>query len=158
MPVTPFHFGPGLLLKAAAPGAISFAAFVAANVVIDVESLVNLVSGTHPVHATLHTFAGSLAVGALVGVAIGFAGRWRASPSSEWAPRPAFAGGILGGATHPVLDGIMHADIRPFLPLTAENPLYRVVGLDALHAVCAVAGLVGLLVLAWRGWPRTREW
>ena len=55
-------------------------------------------------------------------------------------------------STRPLLDGIMHGDIRPFLPLTPDNPLYRVVGLDVLHGACVVAGVVGAGVLAWRRW------
>lgn len=150
MPVTPFHFGPGLLLKAAAPRAVSFSAFAAANVAIDVESLVNLLTGRYPVHATLHTFAASLLVGVLAGGAVGLFGRWRRTRSPEFLPRPALTGGLLGGMSHPFLDGIMHGDIRPFLPLTEENPLYRLVGLDALHSACVVAALLGTVVLAWR--------
>lgn len=155
MPVTPFHFGPGLLLKAAAPRAVSFSAFVAANVVIDVESLVNLVSGRYPIHAELHTFVSSLLVGVLVGGLIGLFGRWRRTQSPEWSLGPALAGGVAGGVSHPFLDGIMHGDIRPFLPITAENPLYRLVELDTLHSACTVAGLLGAVFLAWRWSSRT---
>ena len=67
MPITPYHFGPGALLKALAPKRVSLLAFVAANVVIDVESLVNLLAGRQPVHATLHTFIAATAVGVLTG-------------------------------------------------------------------------------------------
>jgi len=42
-------------LQAIAPRHISFLAFCAANVLIDVESLYNLVQRRHPVHAFFHT-------------------------------------------------------------------------------------------------------
>ena len=154
MPVTPFHFGPGLLLKAAAPRALSLTAFAAANVVIDVESAVNLVAGRHPVHATLHTLPAATAVGLLVGLGLsGLGVLRRRSDSAELALRPALVGGLLGGATHPLLDGVMHGDIRPFLPLTGANPLLGAVGLGALHLLCVAAGAAGLLWMAWR-WQR----
>ena len=57
MPFTPLHFGPGLLLKAAAPRHVSFTAFVASQVLIDLESLYNILRGAWPVHRELHTFA-----------------------------------------------------------------------------------------------------
>jgi hypothetical protein len=76
MPITPFHFGPGALLHAMAPRHVSFIAFCAANVLIDVESLYNLVNQRHPVHAFFHTYAGAT----LAGSRSAF-GRW------PWAPR-----------------------------------------------------------------------
>ena len=51
----------------------------------------------------------------------------------------------------------MHTDIRPFLPMSAENPLFRIVGLDVLHTACFVAGLAGLVGLAWRASQSPRE-
>lgn len=38
MPITPFHFGPGLLGKGLLPAKLSVTAFVAAQIVIDCES------------------------------------------------------------------------------------------------------------------------
>ena len=154
MPVTPFHFGPGLLLKAAAPRWVSLTAFAAANVAIDVESLVHLATGQHPVHATLHTFAASLAMGVAAGGIVGGIGRRRRVSHGEFAARPALVGGLLGGVSHPLLDGVMHSDIRPFLPWSAENPLYRLVELGTLHGACVASAALGVAVLAWRASAR----
>ena len=131
-------------------------AFVVANVLIDLESVVNLVTGRHPVHAELHTFAASLGVGVVAGVAVALVGRWRRRRDAEWAVRPALAGGVAGGLGQPLLDGIMHGDIRPFLPVTADNPLFRIIGLDALHTACLVTGAVGAAWLAWRWSSRAK--
>ena len=71
MPVTPFHFGVGLLGKGVAPRAVSLCAFVASQVVIDCESAYFLfVARAEPVHRALHTFALATPVGALVGLAV----------------------------------------------------------------------------------------
>ena len=45
MPITPFHFGPGAALHALAPKHVSFLAFAAANVIIDVEPLYFMLAG-----------------------------------------------------------------------------------------------------------------
>ena len=37
------------------------------------------------------------------------------------------------GSTHPFLDGIMHADIRPLMPFAPGNPFLGLIGLGALH-------------------------
>ncbi len=82
MPVTPFHFGPGALAKAAAPKHFSLIVFGLTQVAIDLESLYFLVQGSWPVHRLLHTFAGAGLValgGMLLGPALanGFLGRLR---------------------------------------------------------------------------------
>jgi membrane-bound metal-dependent hydrolase YbcI (DUF457 family) len=55
--------------------------------------------------------------------------------------------GIFGGIFHSVLDGIMHADIRPFRPFTDANPLYGLVSLRVLYLFCIVTGFVGAALL-----------
>ncbi len=145
VPFTPYHFGPGLLVKAAAPRAFSLTAFVAANVAIDVETGLNMLAGRTPLHATLHTFPAAAAVGLAAGLAVWAAERLVGPAAGAEAQRgPAVAGGLLGGLSHSLLDGLMHADIRPFLPLTEANPLFRLVGVATLHEICVVFGVAGL--------------
>lgn len=67
MPVTPFHFGPGLLAKGVLPGHFSLSTFVAVEVAVDIETLVNLSAGRWPLHTWAHTLPGSVAVAAVVG-------------------------------------------------------------------------------------------
>lgn len=158
VPVTPFHFGPGLLGKGLAARWYSWTAFAASNVFIDCESLYYLWRGAWPVHRQLHTFLGA----GLVGVAtalllIGIRALWprlrtalaAKSPSvrAEATPLGIVVGGMLGALTHPLLDGIMHSDIQPFQPWTASNPLHGVIGVAALHEGCLAAGLVGAILL-----------
>jgi len=59
VPVTPFHFGPGAALHAAAPRHVSFLAFCAANVLMDVEPLYYMLSGQFPLHRFFHTYVGA---------------------------------------------------------------------------------------------------
>lgn len=152
MPVTPVHLGPGLLLKGLAPERVSLSAFVLANVVIDAESVVNLLAGRWPVHAALHTLGGALAAGVLSGVAVARLGRGRGWRASEAGWGPALTGGVLGGLGQTLLDAIMHADLRPFLPATDANPLLGAVDLSVLHTLCVLAGALGLVALGVRWW------
>ena len=73
----------------------------------------------------------------------------------EWIP--ALSGGALGGLFHSLLDGIMHADIRPFHPFSDANPLRGILSLDQLHAACVVAGAIGALWLLGRVWRGGRS-
>jgi hypothetical protein len=63
MPITPLHFGPGLLLKATAPHHFSWCAFVAANVLIDIEPAAYWIIEGEPHHRFLHTYFGATIVG-----------------------------------------------------------------------------------------------
>lgn len=157
MPFTPFHFGPGAVLHAVAPGYVSFLAFCGANVLVDVEPLYFMLKGEDPLHRFFHTYVGvSLVVAATVAVFL-FARRMsRVVPLPDlfqWkqlSVRAVFIGAALGGYTHIVLDSIMHADIRPLAPFSEANGLYLWVDLGDLHWYCFVAGVVALLVLGLR--------
>jgi membrane-bound metal-dependent hydrolase YbcI (DUF457 family) len=155
MPVTPFHFGPGTLLKAIAPRSVSLAAFALSQIAIDVESGYHLVRNEWPVHREVHSFLVTGVVGALTGVAVWSVGRsldpsGEARIRAEVALSPALVGGLAGGLSHPLLDGIMHSDVRPFWPFSAANPFLGAMGLGALHLLCFAAGVVGLYALALR--------
>ena len=123
MPITPFHFGPGVLFHSAAPPRVSFLAFVAANGITDVESIYNVLAGNFPDHRFLHTFVGAALVTALT-VALFMATRRLARSVTlpnwfQWQKLPLAAvivGAALGAFSHIVLDGIMHADMRPLAP------------------------------------------
>jgi membrane-bound metal-dependent hydrolase YbcI (DUF457 family) len=152
MPVTPFHFGPGLLVKAVAPRHVSLTAFVGANVVVDLESGYFLLTGGWPVHRTLHTFVAATLVGLCVGFLVHRVRGHVASRENASNPQlySALLGGGLGGWSHALLDGMMHTDMRPLRPFTDTNPLLLAIGIGALHLFCVGAGAVGLLWLSFR--------
>ena len=160
MPFTPFHFGIGLAIKGAARPLFSWSAFVAAQVLIDCESLYYLLQREYPVHRFFHSFIGATAMGLIAAVAwillVGLAKLllprlvlpWMhpTSPvSSEFSSFAVIVGGLLGGASHTFLDAVMHRDVRPFLPFSDHNPFLGLIGVGTLHMACVVAGIVGLI-------------
>ena len=162
MPFTPYHFGPGLLVKGIAARWYSWTAFVAAQIAIDCETLYYLIRHEYPLHRRLHTFVGAAIVG--VATAVSLMGvKWlaqrtaprlmdsfrsrRPSVQAESSTTGLLVGGLVGGVTHPLLDGLMHTDIKPLLPWTESNPLLGVVGVEELHLVCEIAGLIGLVLV-----------
>lgn len=157
MPFTPFHFGPAMLVKAVAPRRFSWSAFVLTQVIIDCETLYNIVLRRYPLHRELHTFVGATAAG--IGSALLMLGALRALPKfkkpspaliSESSTQAIWAGAILGGLSHPLLDGVMHDDVLPFSPWSTSNPFLGAIELGALHLSCFVAGVAGLvLVVRW---------
>ena len=160
LPVTPFHFGPGLLIKAAAPRHFSLLSFVATEVVVDVEVVVRIARGSWPIHGELHSLLGSTIVGLAVGLTIHQIGRWvrRRRPRIQARPMlraelslpTSIAGGLIGGVSASLLDALMHEDVQPFWPFAAGNPLLGTIGWGALHIACGLAVIVGLGALAYR--------
>lgn len=152
MPVTPFHFGPGLLLKSAAPRHVSFTAFAATQVAVDVEPLYHILRHEYPVHRVLHTVWAAGAMGLAVGLAVWAGARDRTrrldSRAREDLERnAAIVGGLLGGITHPLLDGLMHRDMRPLWPFAQTTWVVGPDGVVALHVGCILAGALGAAVL-----------
>ena len=179
MPITPLHFGPGLLFRSFSRH-ISLAAFIVANCIIDIEPIVTFLFTGDPMHRFMHTYIGATLAAAATAV---FAKR----PSEQWLrywntklspiqakwlgcretiSYPAFWIGALSGAwSHIWLDSIMHIDVEPWWPFESGNPSHGLIDLDHLHALCVVAGFFGLLLLAWKSWvttsplfPALRKW
>ncbi|HZX30917.1 MAG TPA: hypothetical protein VFF03_06175 [Rhodocyclaceae bacterium] len=154
MPITPFHFGPGAAFHALAPKRISFLAFCAANVLIDVEPLYYMRTDQYPLHRFFHTYIGATLI-VLMTVALFMAAR--AFAQRLWLPNPfgwcelgipaVAMGAALGSYSHIVLDSLMHADIAPLAPFTASNPLLGLVSLAVLHWGCAATGVLGAIIL-----------
>jgi len=163
MPATPFHLGPGLLIKAAAPRQFSMAAYSLTQVVIDIESGYYLLHKKFPVHREMHTFLLGGLIGILCGLLVSRLGAWMTRPrdvvgealAAEFRLSVAVISGIVGGLLHEVLDGIMYADMRPFSPFSAANPLYGLASVRMVYLFCVVTAVVGAaLLLAWEWRPR----
>ncbi len=164
MPITPFHFGPGAAIHAVAPKHISFLAFCAANVLIDIEPLYYMLTQQYPLHRFFHTYVGAtcivLATGLLFYTARGVAARlhgWAGMPwlraALAWhglAPHAVWLGAAACAYSHVVLDSVMHADMAPLAPFSQANALHGLVPVDLLHLFCLVAGAAGVLLVEWR--------
>jgi membrane-bound metal-dependent hydrolase YbcI (DUF457 family) len=157
MPITPFHFGPGAIIHAVAPRHVSFLAFCAANILIDVEPLYYMVTNQFPLHRFLHTYVGASVI--LAATLALFAGALRLAsvvplPNvfgwKQLTIGPVAVGAALGGYSHIVFDSLMHSDIQPLSPFSEANPLLRAVSLSTLHWSCFAAGLFGLVVIGMR--------
>jgi membrane-bound metal-dependent hydrolase YbcI (DUF457 family) len=144
-------------MHALAPRKISFLAFAASNVLVDIEPAYFMLTGQHPLHRFFHTYLGAmLAAAATVAVLAALLRAAKVFPLPDpfqWQRLrlgPIALGAVLGTASHVLLDSVMHADIRPFAPFSQANPLYRVVPLDDLHRLCLLAAAAAIVVLVLR--------
>jgi membrane-bound metal-dependent hydrolase YbcI (DUF457 family) len=157
LPITPFHFGPGALVAVASRRSVSFLAFAATNVLIDVESLYNMVTAQPRIHTFFHTYIGSTAAAALTLLAF-LPGRWLALKLPAWPllgwrrlkVSAVVLGSLVGAWSHVLIDSFMHGDITPLAPYSNANPLYQLVSLRVLHLGCIVAGAAAVVWYLWR--------
>jgi membrane-bound metal-dependent hydrolase YbcI (DUF457 family) len=167
MPLTPFHFGPTLLIGYPLRSRMDLVTFLMASVITDVRAILvffGILSG--PLHGMLHnTYLGSFAV------ALGFAGsvllfsRRYPSIAQQISSRPESVAAVVlasvaGTWLHVTLDGFLHPDMQPFYPL-AGNPLYHFGGIAwvIIYGLCILTfpvfmGMVGISAV-WKRWQAT---
>ena len=160
MPFTPYHFGPGLAVKAAAPRYFSLSVFVFSQVLIDLEPLYFMLTGEWPVHRFFHTCLGATVIaavsyvpgGPLCGLCLaifrrdfGFRMSDVLAAMKMITPTAALSAAIIGSYSHVALDSIMHGDTHPLAPFSDANPLLHSISVAELHLYCIVAGLAGLI-------------
>lgn len=163
MPFTPFHFGPGYLAAAATskrPALFSFYVFALSQVVIDCETLYNMLTDAPRLHTFFHTFAGSLAAGALTlalyrpvyllaDIPVRLfpdlkqdLERWRAWDGRSPTFRTAVVTALLGAWSHVLFDAVDHSDVQPLAPWSGANPLHGLVSSGHIYLSFLLCGIV----------------
>lgn len=151
MPFTPIHMGPGILIKALLQGSFSLMVFGWAQIIMDIQPLIVLITGEGHLHGVSHTYVGAslLAIfSALSGKYLSEFGLLILGVSKKSNPIKiawwvVFVSAFIGTYSHVVLDSIMHSDVEPFYPITLHNSLYSIITIDQLHKLCLYSGIVG---------------
>ena len=166
MPITPFHFGAGLLFRGVSRH-VSLSAFIIANCLIDIEPIATFLLTGDPMHRFMHTYLGATLAGVVTAL---FAKRpaeqliafWnsRLSPQqahwlrcSESIPTHSiWIGAFLGAWSHIWLDAFMHVDVEPWWPFETGNAAHGTLDMTLLHELLVIAGVMGLLLIGSRRW------
>ena len=172
MPFTPLHMGPGLAFKAVGGRHFSVLVFGIAQVIIDIEPLIGMVTGAEVLHGWTHSYFGATFLGLLSMLLAPPLCRpilarwnselghhrlgWLGSPP-EIGLLPVATGAFVGTYSHVVLDSIMHVDMKPFFPWSAANDLHGFISISVLHSVCVVAGFIGVAAWLVTGLRRRRQ-
>lgn len=148
MPVTPLHMGPGILLKALLPSRFSLMVLGWAQIVMDLQPLLAMLTGQGELHGLSHTGIGTgllAVVAALSGKCLGELGLHLVGPRRplpiRWAA--AWLGAGIGTASHVLLNSLVHADIRPWAPFSAANGLLGRVSWGTVEWLCLASGALG---------------
>ena len=150
MPFTPFHMGPGILVKSLLQGGFSLMVFGWSQIVMDLQPLVAIITGKGELHGFTHTYIGSTFVAIFSAITGKYLSQWALVILSNGAQRGieirwriAFLSAFIGAYSHVLLDSIMHADVMPLAPFIHVNDLLGLVSIDLLHKLCVYSGVVG---------------
>lgn len=151
MPFTPYHMGPGILVKALLRGSFSLMAFGWTQVIMDVQPLIVMLTNKGTLHGFTHTYAGAAGIALFAAVTGKYLAQFalRLGPRSSrrviaipWAV--AFVSAFIGSFSHVALDSFIYTDIQPLAPFSGANRLFGLVSAPALHDLCAYSGLAGV--------------
>lgn len=142
MPITPLHFGPGVLARAAIGPRFGLAGYLVAQVLLDLEpglKLFGLMAEGIGLH-TLHTIAvAPLYVAATLWLVWGLRRIWHAvSPAPFWTE---VLGATIGVASHLALDALYHIDVATGLGYPGASALVPREVLDGGLAVMLLASM-----------------
>lgn len=151
MPFTPFHMGPGILIKALLQGGFSLMVFGWAQIVMDLQPLIVLLSGEGHLHGFSHSYLGATLLAIFSALSgkylselglklLGIASKHKPIIITWWV---AFTSACIGTYSHVVLDSIMHSDVEPLYPLTQANALLGLISVAELHQFCLYSAVVG---------------
>ena len=154
MPFTPFHMGPGILIKALLQGSFSLMVFGWAQIIMDIQPLIVLIVGEGHLHGFSHTYIGATllaVVSALSGKYLSEIGLLILGISNKINPIKikwfvAYISAFIGTFTHVILDSIMHQDIEPFYPFVDSNNLLGIMSIVELHKLCIYSAGVGAAI------------
>lgn len=174
MPFTPFHMGAALIAKPGLKRNFSVITFGIAQVAMDIEPGIGMLTGADVLHGPTHTILGALVIAYLVMLIAPLVcnfllSKWnkevthhglhwlaQAQATSKTA---VIVGAFFGTLSHVALDSMMHHDIQPLWPFSKANPLMGLVSHDGVYQLCAVAGFLGAVLWVAMQWigrtPRT---
>ena len=152
MPFTPLHMGPGMAVKAVAQERFSLVIFGWAQILVDLQPLVVVLTHEGQTHGVTHTFVG----GAVLGAAAAASGkpmadallnlfRKKGKPRLHISWKTAWWSGLVGGLSHVLLDGLIYPDMSPFWPFVKGTRM-DIFTSRGMIAFCIFSGLAGLLV------------
>jgi len=165
MPFTPIHMGPGILIKSLLQGSFSLMVFGWAQIVMDIQPLIVLISGEGHLHGFTHTFVGAIlitVIAALTGKYLSEFGLKIIRISKNDNPISivwwvVFLSAFIGSFSHVLLDSIMHSDVEPFFPFILDNQFLGLISVSMLHKVCLYSGLVGAAIYYGVNWKLKKK-
>ena len=154
--------GAALIVKPGLNQNFSVITFGIAQVAMDIEPAIGMLTGADVLHGPTHTILGALVIACLVMlIAPSICGYLLTKRNKEFihyklpwlvhsetvSTTAVFAGAFFGTLSHVALDSLIHHDIQPLFPFSKANPLMNLITHDGVYQLCAIASILG--VAAW---------
>jgi membrane-bound metal-dependent hydrolase YbcI (DUF457 family) len=146
--------GPGLLIKAMLQGSFSLMVFGWAQIVMDIQPLIVLITQQGQLHGFTHTFVGATLIGlfaAVTGKHLSEFGlkvlQIATKENPVYISWPVTVGSaFIGSFSHVVLDAVMYHDVEMYFPWSRDNPLLGMLSLEQMHLLCLASAAVGAVL------------
>lgn len=153
--------GAAFIVKPGLGRHFSIITFGIAQVAMDIEPLIGMLTGEEVLHGLSHTIFGALVIACLVllvapGICNFLLRRWNKEVEHYKLPwlvetvpvsrLGVIAGAFFGTLSHVLLDSLMHHDIQPLSPFSAANPLMGLMPHDGIYWLCAITGVMGAML------------
>jgi len=157
MPFTPFHIGPALLIF----GILAFldpVALIYGSVLVDLEPIVVMFFlRMGPLHGPVHSVVGVMLLLPLIYVVtvitrrlFPFVDSLFVSKGKKFSYQATVLGVLVGVFSHLILDSFLYPELNLVWPFSYWNPLLYMVPSLLVYDFCAVAFVVGLLLVLLR--------
>lgn len=141
-----------MAIKAVAQDKFSLIIFGWAQILVDLQPLVVILTNEGQTHGITHTFVG----GAILGTVAAGSGKnlaeWllnlfrkKSKPRVQVSWKTTWWSGLTGGLSHELLDALIYPDMRPFWPFVKGTRMDVFSSLE-MTAFCIFTGSAGLLV------------
>jgi hypothetical protein len=153
--------GPGILIKSVLHGFFSLIIFGWAQILMDLQPLLVIITGKGNLHGFSHTYIGAT----LIALVSAFTGKWVYEIIMKFikkdfteyqkklfdVPKKLTVGvcilsSLLGTYSHVILDSIMHADVEPLYPVNLENEFHLFISIESLYKICIYTGIIGSMI------------
>ena len=153
MPFTPIHLGIAVPVKAISKKKFNFLIFAWAQVVMDLQPLIVILTHRGQTHGISHTLIGAIVLGLVTSVS----GKYALELAAKFVNWPYLESGILswkvvfisayfGTLSHLLLDVLIYPDVELLWPFVEGNPLMFGFLPSEVIGFCFVCALVGGLI------------
>jgi membrane-bound metal-dependent hydrolase YbcI (DUF457 family) len=146
--------GPGLLIKTLMQGSFSLMVFGWAQIIMDIQPLVVLITNEGQLHGFTHTFIGATLIGvfsAATGKHLSEFGlkvlRIATTDHPVIISWPiTVISAFIGSYSHVILDAIMYHDVEIWFPWSDDKPLLGMMTYEQMHLFCLLSAVIGAVV------------
>ena len=158
MPFTPIHLGIAVPVKAISEKKFNFMIFAWAQIMMDLQPLIVILTHRGQTHGISHTLIGAIVLGLVTAVSgkylLELAGKivhWSHLENGVLSWKVVFISAYFGTLSHLLLDVLIYPDVELLWPFVEGNPLRIGFLSSEVIGFCLVCGLIGGVIWLVKG-------